>query len=314
MSDYTDDGFPRERYEGPMAAKARTSVADARGGSAMSKTVELMLLDERGQFVASLHPTVTSAPEFVKFENRHYRRTGKLRDSPEEWQYDRTHTVSGRKDCVVFVGDGCPVWRTGDPPMESAVEQTHHTGQGFPGCPACVASIPPADGAFCKDERPDPRDATIAEQAAEIERLKTLLSTATAEARTLKETTAHELCDAALNFESQDLYAALEAERDELRAEVARLRDRLLQSLAECGADQAAAEKQVCALADGLDAANVRAEKYLAVIAAQSDMIEAQERHNEISLRLSQAYSVAGFATDVLQVGDVPRVKEADNG
>ena len=43
-------------------------------------------------------------------------------------------------------------------------------------------------------------------------------------------------------------------------------------------------------------------------------MIEAQERHNEISLRLSQAYSVAGFATDVLQVGDVPRVKEADNG
>jgi regulator of replication initiation timing len=58
------------------------------------------------------------------------------------------------------------------------------------------------------------------------------------------------------------------AERDELRLEVARLRDRLLQSLAEGGADQAEAEKQVCTLADELDEANARTEKYKAVIEA----------------------------------------------
>ena len=133
-----------------------------------AETMELMLLDEAGQFVASLLPAVTAAPEFVKFENRHYRRTGKLRDSPEEWQYDRSHTVSGRKDCVVFVGDSCPVWRTGDPKREGGTRE---------------------------------------DAEAQIAALTTDRDVLRLEVQRLKD----------LNHESQDLYAAIEAERDELR-------------------------------------------------------------------------------------------------
>ena len=98
-------------------------------------------------------------------------------------------------------------------------------------------------------------------------------------------------------------FIAVEVQRDAAEARVTQL-------LLDIGSIESGRDRALYAEAE----ATARAEKYLAVIAAQSDMIEAQERHNEISLRLSQAYSVAGFATDVLQVGDVPRVKEADNG
>lgn len=175
-------------------------------------------------------------------------------------------------------------------------------------------------------------DIRIAEQAAEIERLRERVSgleqlhaswadgslaELTAERDALRLAVDH------LKAERDELKGKLDVQQefiddyrktiDRLRTEVERLkgdieeltiqRDALKAKLkdAETVATLAADRKRL------LGEANVRAEKYLRVIAAQSDMIEAQERHNEIALRLSQAYSVAGFATDVLRVGDVPR-------
>jgi len=85
------------------------------------------------------------------------------------------------------------------------------------------------------------------------------------------------------------------AERDELRLEVARLRDRLLQSLAEGGADQAEAEKQVRTLADELDEANARAESYKVALDAQLEHVQALAHLVNVSQRATSAMVAAGY-------------------
>lgn len=81
-----------------------------------------------------------------------------------------------------------------------------HEGGVHELCPACQGTrIPPRRLAV----EIASQSATIAAQAAEIETLTTDRDVLRLEVQRLKD----------LNFESQDLYAAIEAERDELRAE-----------------------------------------------------------------------------------------------
>jgi predicted nucleic acid-binding Zn-ribbon protein len=306
-----------------------------------AETIELFLLDERGIFVASLYPTVTSAPEFVTFENRHYRRIGKLRDSPEQWQYEHTRTVNASNNCVVFVGDGSPVWRTGDPPRDNGtgVRTTGKYLGTLPSTPDPVtdetlpsqvptitvthngAATPPFPDRYIKPApglgaTGVPLDqaaaltlarATIAEQAAEIERLKHDIDalkfdtgTLTTERDTLRasvdylkgerdtlrsaleiagrrsdsqnasiayfeqESASHDSALAEVtaerdtlrlehaNFEAQDRYAALEAERDTLKRAI----DAAMRTIAAQNAQARAMNEQLDAVTRLICAAN----------------------------------------------------------
>lgn len=253
MSDHTDDDTPRERYEGPMAsaARAETTGCEACGGTGFLNA------RHSDRFCPTCEGTGT-APN------------GNSPENPES---------SGRE-----------------------VNATGHDG--------CIRGLERAN-------------ATIAEQAAEIERLRganndPLRAELRAERDTLRLEVQRLTADATrwqsdvrqlidehkedearygqlrlevqrlkdLNFEAQDRYAALEAERDELRAELAR----------EKHADQVTL--RAC------NEANARAEKYLAVIKAKDLELFYTVGARSAALKACAAMAEAGLPLHVIEETD----------
>lgn len=317
-----------------------------------AETMELKINANRGEWVATVHTARRTAPWIVKLGEKFYVRTSEPGESSFVYDHAErplSETEVGnafdanlsvevsrveyagiaetvtcenchgkgavyRSDLEDFVGE-CPTCsgtgvrttgevvgvlpETPDPVTDESCRHCNGRGvrsqmqDGTLRIFACECRLPPnvrlleyihspeVSGVFVSDQR----DATIAALTTDRDVLRL-------EVQRLKD----------LNFESQDLYAAIEAERDELRARV----DELFEQRNE------AVRRAETITADWRES-HKRAESYLRVIEAQSDMIELQERHNAVALRLAQAYSAAGFATDVLQVADVPIVKEADN-
>jgi hypothetical protein len=125
------------------------------------------------------------------------------------------------------------------------------------------------------------RDATIAEQAAEIERLKKNYEDAAGAFVIARESSATR------HLAAQQMIA----EQNELRTEI----ERLIRVHGEQMETIAALEAERDALCDELDAANARAEKYFAVIKAKDAEILALGQAWTASMATGQAMQEAGI-------------------
>lgn len=312
-----------------------------------AETMELKLHANRGEWVATVHTVRCTAPWLVKLGEKFYVRTSEPGES--SFVYDHAEralsmtevenafdaNLSVEVSRVEYAGTGV---RTTGEVADAGFMPLAEDGAVFrcisaecgalafkrelqrDGSCMCGASVHRLGGVPADQYRT--LKATIAEQSAEIERLKGELHEAVARTRaecdkgyaalfgahqqmvadrdTLR-LEVQKLKD--LSFEAQDRYAALEAERDELRTRT----DHHTQTLVMLGEER---ERLIRHRKDERE----RAEKYLAVINAQADMIDAQERHAAVSLRLSVAYAAAGFVAEARVTADVPMMaKEADH-
>ena len=243
MSDHTDDGFPRERYEGPMAS------------------VE-----------AHVHDTAGYANGCAGCDDLVTRRKTDPRDATIMASAAKAETVM----CGTCHGEPQPV------------ECPDCSGTGFRTTGVLLGTLPSTLELIAE------RDATIAEQAAEIERLKAERDThlcplchGTGMTGNVNDREACERCegtgiDAYTEMIAElttNRYAALEAERDALRRQI----------------DGFESGRRWSDLTEERNEANVRAEKYLAVIRAKDAELVAVHRCWLAAIKSTEAMAEAGI-------------------
>lgn len=282
MSDHTDDDSPRERYEGPMATKAN--------GNSLKNSKSSV-----GHEAAGKAETMMCAGCWGSGEGNHGTRcptcngsgvepTGEVKAEPVTC--DECFGRYKPETCPKCSGTGLRT--TGEVAGSDKADEEDSDDIFIHPVPPKSVSRP-----FVAAERVDELEATIAEQSAEIERLKEAVETI--EVGRERDHEKHLLAEAEASswiLQQNNKIAALEAERDELAGRLATQQEfiddyRKARDLREDAADQLLRER---------NAANARAEKYLRVIAAQNAAIAARIQCHETEIDAAIAASEAGLS------------------